>query len=89
MRLSIKGMAIAAGLVWGGAILFVGLINLASATYGTNFLQLVSSIYPWFHGSRSIGDVIIGTLDGFVDGAIAGLLLAWLYNLCSGSSAAG
>jgi hypothetical protein len=80
MRLSIKAVAIGAALLWGGAILFVGLINLALPTYGLNFLQMLGSVYPWFHASRSIGDVMTGTLDGLVDGAIAGFLFGWLYN---------
>jgi predicted DNA repair protein MutK len=84
MRLSLKGMTIAAGLLWGGAILFVGLINLVRPTYGVHFLQGISSVYPWFHASRSFVDVVIGTIDGLIDGAIAGLLFGWLYNLFVG-----
>jgi predicted DNA repair protein MutK len=83
MRFSVMGLAIAGGLLWGGGILLVGLINLARPEYGVHFLQMMSSVYPWFHASRSIGDVVIGTVDGLVDGAIAGALLAWLYNLVS------
>ena len=41
---------------------------------------MTSSVYPWFHASRSIGNVIIGTVDGLIDGAIAGLIFALLYN---------
>jgi hypothetical protein len=81
MRLSLKAMAIAGGLLWGGAILFLGLINLVRPTYGANFLQVISSVYPWFHASRSFADVVIGTLDALIDGAIAGFLFGWLYNL--------
>ena len=80
MRLSMKGMIAASALLWGGGILFVGLLNLAMPAYGTNFLQMLSSVYPWFHASRTFGDVIIGTIDGLVDGATAGFLFAWLYN---------
>jgi hypothetical protein len=80
MRLSIKGLAVAGGLLWGGALLCVGLMNLVSPIYGANFLQMVSSVYPFFHASRTLGDVLIGTVDGLIDGAVAGLLLAWLYN---------
>ena len=81
MRLSIRGAAVAGGLLWGGALLFVGLINLASPTYGSTFLQVMGSVYPFFHASRTVGDVAIGVVDGLIDGAIAGLLFAWLYNL--------
>ena len=79
-RLSLKAMAIAAGLLWGGAILCVGLINLAVPSYGINFIQMTSSVYPWFHVSRTIGNVVIGTVDGLIDGAIAGVIFALLYN---------
>jgi hypothetical protein len=84
MRLSMKGMAVAAALLWGGCILFVGLLNLAMPSYGMNFLQMMSSVYPWFHASRSFGDVLMGSVDGLVDGATAGILFAWLYNSFSG-----
>ena len=79
-RLSLKAMAIAAGILWSGGILFVGVINLIFPSYGSDFIQLTSSVYPWFHDTRSIVNVMIGTIDGFIDGAVAGLLLAWLYN---------
>jgi hypothetical protein len=74
-------MAVAGGLLWGGALLLVGLIHLAKPTYGVGFLEVMSSVYPWFHASRTFGDVVIGTVDGIVDGAVAGFLFAWLYNL--------
>ena len=80
MRLSMKAMAIALGLLWGAAILLVGVINLLIPNYGTNFLQMTSSVYPWFHDSRTAASVAIGTVDGLIDGAITGLILAWLYN---------
>jgi len=81
MQLSLKGLAIASGVVWGGAILFVGLINLATPSYGVGFLQLLASVYPGYHFSRGAGDLLVGTLYGLVDGAIGGLLFAWLYNV--------
>jgi hypothetical protein len=81
MRLSLRSLALACGLLWGGAILFVGLLNLAYPSYGMEFLKLASSVYPGFHNLRKFVDVLVGTGYGVVDGAIAGLLLGWLYNL--------
>ena len=81
MRLSLRSLAFACGLLWGGAILFVGLVNLACPSYGMEFLKLASSVYPGFHNSHKLADVVVGTGYGLVDGAIAGLLLGWLYNL--------
>jgi len=79
-------MAIAAGALWGGGVLFVGLVNLAIPSYGLSFLQMLSSVYPGFHASRTMGDVLTGTGYAFVDGAIKGLLFSWLYNLSAGRS---
>jgi hypothetical protein len=45
VKVSLKAIAIAAGVLWGGAILFLGLINLASPSFGLSFLQVVSSVY--------------------------------------------
>jgi hypothetical protein len=81
MRLSLRATMLAGGLLWGGAILMVSLLNHARPDYGLSFLQMMSSIYPWFHLSHTVEGILVGTLDGFVDGALAGLLFAWLYNV--------
>jgi hypothetical protein len=86
MKLSIRALTIAAALLWGGGLLFVGLLNLWSATYGVAFLQMMSSIYPGFEASRTVADVIVGAVYALVDGAICGFLFGWLYNMFAGGS---
>jgi hypothetical protein len=83
-RLSVKVMAIVPALLWGGCMLFVGLINMGASSYGGDFLRMMSSVYPGFHDTRTAGEVIVGTVYGLVDGAIAGILFAWLYNWVAG-----
>ena len=83
MRLSIKALTFSFALLWGGCLLFVGLVHLAVPSYGTAFLDLMGSIYPGFHASGSIGDVLIGTGYGLVDGAVGACVFGWLYNLCA------
>jgi len=80
MKLSIRGLAFALALIWGGAILCVGLAHLAFAGYASSFLSGVASIYPGFHGARSFGDVLVGTGYALVDGAFGALFFGWLYN---------
>ena len=80
MRLHVTAFSLTAGLVWGAAILLVGLANVIWPTYGHAFLQIAESIYPGYHPGGSVS-VIIGTLYGLVDGAIGGALFAWVYNL--------
>jgi len=85
MKLSTKALALTSGIVWGLAILVTGLANLAWGSYGQQFLQVMSSVYPGYHASRSIAEVIIGTLYGFTDGLIGGAIIAWLYNQFCGA----
>jgi hypothetical protein len=79
-RISARAMALVSALLWGGCLLFVGLINIGAPSYGAEFLRLMSSVYPGFHDTRTWGEVILGAVYGLADGAIAGLLFAWLYN---------
>jgi len=86
MRFDLKATALASAAWWGLAVLVVGLINLAQPTYGLVFLQCLSSVYPGYHATSSLGDVLTGTGYALVDGAIAGWLFGWLYNRASGKS---
>lgn len=81
-------MAISGGILWGAAILLVGLINLTDPNYGVNFLQMTSSVYPWFHTTHTLSSVLIGTIDGAVDGALAAMIFAGIYNGLAGGSSA-
>ncbi len=84
MKLSVKAFAITAALVWGGAILITGIFYLIVPPYGEHFLLTISSVYPGFHVSGSLLDVLAGTGYGLIDGGVCGCLFAWLYNLCAG-----
>ncbi len=85
MKLSIGALASTAAILWGGAVLFSGIMNLIWPSYGVAFLQVVSSIYPGYHATRSLGSVVVGTLYAILDGAVCGLLLGWLYNRFAGA----
>ncbi len=80
MKINIKALAMASGILWGLAMLGMGLANLIWSGYGQQFLQTMSSVYPGYHATRSIAEVIVGTLYGVVDGFVAGAVFAWLYN---------
>ena len=80
MHVSSRVMTATTALLWGGCMLFVGLVNLAAPAYGIDFLRMMSSVYPGFQPAHKIGEVLLGTVYGLIDGAIAGVLFAWLYN---------
>lgn len=78
MKLDSKALALAGGIVWGAAI-FVAtwwLIIIGSSGKTMNLLGRFYLGYKvaWW-GS------FVGLVWGFVDGFIAGLLIAWIYNM--------
>lgn len=84
MRLNVRALASATALLWGGAVLLVGVGNLLVPTYGVAFLEWAASFYPGYDGPAGLGAVVVSTLYAAVDGAVVGLLLAWLYNVFAG-----
>jgi len=84
MRISVRGLIFAGGLIWGATVAFVGFMNFRDATYGAGFLAALSSMYPGFHNTRAMLDIWIGVGYGVVDGAITGLLFGWVYNTFRG-----
>ena len=87
MKCSVKGLAVAAGVGWGGSVLLVGLLNLVWSPYGVALLDLARSIYPGYGDMSGFGGVIVGSIYALVDGAIAGAIFAWLYNMARGTDA--
>ena len=91
MKLCVRSMAITCAILLGGTMLLVG--GVASARgphdgghFGSDFMLVMASIYPGYAGTAGWGQVVIGTLYGALDGAVAGFLLAWIYNrLASGA----
>ena len=75
-QLNVKAFGMAAGLVWGAAVLLLGLF--ATPQYGMPFVQFIGSLYPGY--APTVQGAFIGGFWGFVDGGIGALVFAWLYN---------
>ncbi len=85
MKLSVKGMALACGILWALCILCVGggatiLGVTQGAYYGKDFLLAMASIYPGYHGTPGLVDTLVGAGYALLDGLIGGAVFAWLYN---------
>ena len=80
MKINVKALAVASAILWGLAMLGMGVANLIWSGYGQQFLQTMASVYFGYHATRSIAEVIVGTLYGTVDGLVGGAVFAWLYN---------
>ena len=76
-RLNAFALALACGVTWASGILVLGLAARLFG-YGVPMVGLFGSVYlgfvPTFTGTA------IGTLSAFVDGAIAGAIIALVYN---------
>ena len=73
--------ALTVSLVWGLLGMFVtGVGNLLVPGYGQGVLDVMASVYPGYAATPGVGQVIIGTFYGLLDGAIVGAVFAWLYN---------
>jgi len=80
MKLSLKAVAMTAGLMWAGCILLIGVVHLADRQYGAGFLSVMSSLYPGLHFAHSWENVLVGAVYGFVGGVIVGSIFAWIYD---------
>lgn len=74
--ISMKGIAIAAGLSWAISLLFFGWA--AVYGWGTQFVLNMSSIYMGYEAT--FWGAVRGAIWGFVYGAIIGCIFAYFYN---------
>jgi hypothetical protein len=79
MTISLKAIALSSSILGGFVMLFVGLIHMAAPGYGAEFLRMMSSVYPGADTAPTLGRVLLGTLYGLVDGAVAGWFFGLLY----------
>ncbi|MBU1992828.1 MAG: bacteriophage holin [Patescibacteria group bacterium] len=80
MKLSLKGLALSFGIIWGVCLFLMTLLAVYFNGYGSEFLMAMpESVYPWY--TISLKGSFIGLVMGFVDGAVCGLVFGWLYNL--------
>ncbi len=78
MKLNVKALGLALGIIWGAAAFIIGIW---ATMYGpaATMVNFIGEFYlgyaPGFLGS------VIGFFWGFLDAGIGGVIIAWLYNL--------
>ena len=75
-KLSPNALGIAAGVLFAAYVFLCGITAIFG--WGTALVDAISSLYIGY--GPSVTGAIIGALWGFVDGYIAGLVIAWIYN---------
>lgn len=76
-KLCVRSLVLALGI--GGALCALIMGWLAAFGWGTQVVMLLSSFYIGYEPTFLGG--IIGAVWGFVDGAISGLVIGYLYNV--------
>jgi hypothetical protein len=76
-KLDVKAFGLACGLIWGGAMFLLGVIDIFS-TWCDGLGAIMATCYLGY--SPTILGSIIGGIWGFCDAAIGGGCVAWLYN---------
>jgi hypothetical protein len=70
-------LGVAVGILWAVYVFFVGIT--AMFGWGNALVIALASLYLGY--SASIVGAIIGAIWAFVDGLVAGVIVAWLYNM--------
>lgn len=77
MKLNVKALALASGLIWGfGLLILTWWVIMFDGATGE--ATLIGKLYRGY--SISPAGSVIGLAWGFGDGAIGGAIFAWLYN---------
>jgi hypothetical protein len=77
MKLRVRAFALATGIVWGFGIFAVTLWAVIASRGLT--LAHIEGYYLGY--TVSVGGAFVGLIWGFVNGFVAGALLAWLYGI--------
>lgn len=76
-KLNVKALGLTLGIVWGAALLIMGIVA-TFFNYGDGFVGALGSLYCGY--KATILGSLIGGVWGFIDAGICGVIIAWLYN---------
>jgi hypothetical protein len=76
-KLNVKALAVALGASWAICVLFVGWASMFG--WGTKFVDMMAAVYIGF--APTFLGAVIGAIWAFIDGAIGGAIIAFVYNV--------
>lgn len=77
MKLDAIRFGLAAGIIWAGAVLTLGILDALSG-WGAGMVKGIGSLYLGYTPTK-VG-VLVGTVWAFFDAGIGGLIFALIYN---------
>lgn len=82
-QVDVGALAAALAVLFGATAFLFGVGHMLVPDWGGLPLEIAASVYPGYQGPAGFGSVIVVTLYAALDGAVAGAVLAWLYNTVS------
>ena len=76
-RFNLKALALSLGITWALGLLFLGWVG--AFGWGLEAVDVFSSFYIGYEPTFIGG--VIGAVWGFIDGAVGGIVIGFLYNL--------
>ena len=70
-------LGIAIGVLWSVSVFFAGIVAIGG--WGVALVNVLGSLYIGY--DASILGAVIGAVWAFVDGLVAGVIVAWIYNM--------
>ncbi len=76
-KLDVRAFGLMLGCIWSAGVLVLGVVSMLS-NWGTRIVKLFSTVYIGY--KATLWGSLIGAAWGFIDGAISGMVIAWVYN---------
>ena len=77
IKLNVVGFGIILGCTWGSCVFMLSLAS-RSSQRAEGVVHLFAKVYRGF--DKTLLGGLMGAVWGFFDGAVSGLLIAWIYN---------
>ena len=76
-KLDVRAFGLMLGCIWSVGVLALGIVSMLS-NGGARIVKLFSTVYIGYRAT--LQGSLIGAAWGFIDGAISGIVIAWVYN---------
>jgi hypothetical protein len=76
-KLDIKNFSLMLGCIWSTVVFLLGIVAITSQ-WGERVVGLFAAVYIGY--KATLFGSLIGAFWGFIDGAVTGALVAWVYN---------
>jgi len=77
VKLDVMAIGISVGSLWGSFVFLLGIFTRGGSGY-PNLVKLFARVYLGY--SNTFMGSIVGGTWGFIDGAISGMVVAWILN---------